>query len=624
MAEPLLSEVTDIQLGGQDASKIPSLVQPDSYSAGVNVSVAKGILSPRWGVKKNKFTYPSGGIKVPPGNVFISYENIFHSGRFQALIPYTFGSTNYLLIVVNGIIFVHNLDTRAVTVMDIADGSNLNENAERLNWSFAAKFLVIFDYPNFPVIIENLSARRADPAKFEVPVSTLGAYNQNRLFIANAGDEFTAGDPTGNPATPEAPITFEEVIAPASNFLGQVFELPTSQTNATITAMGFLQFVDDSTGIGPLLVASPDMIFAYNTQNPRSTWQPLGQPGNFGSAFVDIGGIVGPRAFTNVNADIFFQSGDGQIRSANMSRNEQKQWSRVPLSREVENWLIFNDKALAQFSVIGYFQNKIFVTVNPFRVSAQTNTRELTFDTAFGGFAVLEIDNLATLGKDGTPAWAGLWTGLRPMDLATIGGKCFIISKDAEFRNEIYEFTPDKTYDQDGENIRYVKSIVYSREYDFKDKFQNKALHSLDLGLYNLQGDFSVDVKFKPAHASNFADWQGYKKIVPWRSCVVRKETCPNGLASQGVFNLTLGTPIDAQKCEATNQAPLESFRKVQLKIILEGKNWELQEYRIKAIQLPQNELETSCDQLQVVEICKECNTDWYIGPFKSCLSQVT
>ena len=91
--------------------------------------------------------------------------------------------------------------------MTIQGGSQLDEAADRINWSPAGKYLVIFDFPAYPVIIEGLLARRADPALLEIPRSVLGTYNQNRLFIANAGNEFTAGDPAAY-TFPTGPISF--------------------------------------------------------------------------------------------------------------------------------------------------------------------------------------------------------------------------------------------------------------------------------------------------------------------------------------------------------------------------------------------------------------------------------
>lgn len=619
MAENLVFDGQNSFLGGQDASKSPQLIPKDSYSAGINTNVSKGAITPRWSWGKKKLIFPDEVLPIS-GNRFVPYSEIFHSGRFQALIPYSIGVNYYLIIVIAGVIFLVNRNTFEVTIIPIQDGSSLNETAPRLNWSNAGRFLVIFDWPNFPVILEGITAKRADPTLFEVPISVMGTYNQNRLFIANAGNEFTGGDPTGNLATLDAPVTFEEVEAPAGLYLGQIFQLPTADINERITAMGFLQLTDTSTGIGPLIIGTRRAIYSFNTQTPRASWD----AGNFGSLFAQVG-IAGPRSFVNVNSDIFFLSPDGYVRTASMSRDEQKKWSRVPLSREVQNWLKYWDKSLIPYGVLGYFNNKIFISANPYRTNAQSTNRIPIHDVAYGGFVVIGLDNLATLRQGGNPAWDGLYTGVRPMDIVTCDDRCFVMSKDADFSNELYEIDPSITYDTSEGKIRYVRSIIYTRELDCESDFQNKGVHSLDLNLSNIEGDFSINTEFRPTHTSRFVEWRKFNHVAPWRVCDVPDECDINGLEPHNLRDLTLGSPNEGETCDPVNQSLYNVFRRLQLKFTIEGKYWELEAFRLKAISLKQAEIDNSCEPQKVVKLCKECNTsDWDYGAFESCQTPQT
>lgn len=617
-------------VSGQDASKVPAQVSNTGYFAGVNLSVSKGVPQPRWGLDKKKLTFPSGGITVPISNVIVGYEEIFHSGRFQAMIPYNIGSDLYIIFVVSGIIFLVNQNTWAVTIVPIQDGSTLNENTPRLNWSPAGDFTVIFDYPNFPVILDGITARRADPALFEVPVSVGGAYNQNRLFIYNAGNDYTAGDPTGSLATPEAPVTFTEVETPGSPVFGEVFQLPTGRQEP-ITAMAFLQLTDTSTGIGPLLIGSENAIYSVHAEIPRTVIDSQGnvvpnwEQNGFASAFVLNAGIAGARSWVNVNSDLFFVSSDGQVRTATMSRQEQGQWARVPISKEVQNWLINRDKSLTTYTVMAYFNNKILISVNPYRTEGFNTQRQPIFDTAFGGFVVLSLDNVATLGHAGSPAWDGLWTGVRPMDICTNKKRLFVMSKDAEFRNEVYEFLPEQSYDTDGANIRYASSTIYTREYNFTSPFQDKDIHSLDLDIRDVQGDFRLSVQYKPSQGSQFVDWRTFTHCAPWRDCAFPSDDELNGLAGHNFMGLNVGSPM-VEACDPVTNIPYSVFRKVQLKFIIEGKFWEMQGYRINALVRPQDQqISLTCDRNTCIKLARECNTtDWSILPFKSCLTQTT
>lgn len=620
MAAELLTDGTGNFEGGQDASKFPDRISNQTYASAVNISVQNGCPTPRWGLDRLPLKFDNLGAIDVGNNTMVSFSEVFKIGRYQHRAAYSIGPDNYILVVVAGIIYLININTFVVTLISLPDGDTLNESTPRLNGENADKYYVIHDYPNFPVILDGITAFRADPALFEIPVSVLGAYNQNRLFIANAGSEFTAGDPTGSLATPNAPITFEEVEAPSAPYLGQIFSLPTNTLNAKITAMTFLQFVDTSTGIGPLIIATKNQIFSANSQNPRANWE----TGNFITTLTSSSGIAGNRSYVHVNSDLFFFGSDGQLRTLSMSRNEQGKWAQTPISREITNWLQYNEQSLVPFSVLGYFRNKVFVSVNPHYVSAFSRNRTPIFDVANGGFGVLELDNMATLGKDAAPVWAGMWTGCRPMDIVTVNDRCFIISKDDSFVNNIYEVNPNTTYDTDADGtIRYVDSILYTKEYDCQAPYQNKALYSMELGIRNVQGDFQINVDYKPSHGHRFIPWGTFKQNAPWRSCDVPEGCEVNGLNGHSFRDLTIGNPQDPG-CDEVSKLTYDIFRKIQLKFTITGKYWELRDYQLRVTPQPQSLQVTSCGPFAEAELCNQCNKDWYIGPFKSCLIQKT
>lgn len=90
-------------------------------------------------------------------------------------------------------IFRVDYETRMVSVM--TQDLYLSEFTPRFNWAVAGRFVVIFDYPDRPVVIGDYDVRRSKALAFEVPASNLGLFNNNRLIVANAQHEFIAGDP---------------------------------------------------------------------------------------------------------------------------------------------------------------------------------------------------------------------------------------------------------------------------------------------------------------------------------------------------------------------------------------------------------------------------------------------
>lgn len=621
MVDAPLTNLTDESLdflGGQDASKIPDRVPANAYYAGVNISTQKGALRPRWPFIKQSFTFTDQRFTMSNFQTR-PYRDIFISGKYQACIAYSIGREFYFLVIISGIIFLINKRTKFITVIPISDGSMIDESKDRVNCEPAGKYVVIHDYPAFPVIVENFTARRADPTKFEVPISTLGAYNQNRLFIANAGNDFTAGDPAGSLLAPNAPITFMEIEVPSSPYVGQIFQLSTNFNNDPITAMGFLSQVDASTAIGPLLVATQNALWAYNSQQPRNLWQ----NGTFGTSLTDNIGIAGPRAMANVSSDIFFISPDGQARTLNVSRQDQGRWSKLPISREVENWLKYYDLSLVKFAAISYFKNKIFFTANPYRTTALTTNKFPTIDYANGGLVVLETDNIATLAQGGVPTWAGLWTGVRPMDMVLCDKELFVISKDSGAENAIYQVDPLLLTDRVNNKKRQIRSIVYTREYDFQNPFQIKEGHSVDFNLDNIKGSFSLDVDFKPSHGAYFVDWRTFTHVAPWQACTATiPDAVVNGFAGQQIRDINLGSPVAGGACDEVQKTQYGSFKKIQLKLTVEGAYWEIHEIKLSAVGRPQYQNISDplmCKKYPTVALGAQCNDDWSIPGENLC-----
>lgn len=619
--EFVLGQANDF-IGGQDSSVIPDRIPDNCVAAGINISTKRGSLAPRWGFERKTITYPQGGF-FNQNKDYVSYKELFDSGKFQLIAPYPAGGTlDRLLIVIAGTIFIFNVDSNTLSIVPISDGSMLNPRASRLNWTPAGKSFVIFDFPSFPVIVTGTTARRADPTQYEVPVSVNGAYNQNRLFIANAGNEFTAGDPVGNTSTPNAPLTFEEIIAPASVYLGQVFQLTTQNANEPITAMGFLQVADTSTGIGPLLIATSRSIYSYNTTQPRSDWE----QGQFGAVLTYNTGVVGPRAWANANSDLFFLSADGYVRTLSMSRDEQSRWSKIPISREVEPWMKYYDPSLKQFGFVSYYKNKVFFSANPYRIQAvDYSTRKNIADYAHSGFVVLELDNVSSFGSPGKPTWAGLWTGVNPMDMVVLNERAFVIAKDNLSQNSIWEVNPSINYDTSDCKIRYVHSRIYTKEHDCGDPFVNKETHSIDMNFDALRGDFRINIKYKTSHSPKFIQWGEVKYNSPWRSCEMPCNSCLSGFSHHMIRDLTIGSPSgDGLDCDPATRELYQIFRKIQLQIDFSAIYWELHEYRIKAVLRIQENQETVCQDFETVPICEECNDDWCVEDFNLCQQTTT
>lgn len=619
MAELVPDGSIDFSLG-QDAWHRPDRIQPNQYARGVNLSIRSGGLSPRSGYHELNLDFEEGTIETRYRH-HRTYQDIWQSGKFQALIPYFVYPESYLITAISGLIFRTNVRTGKTILL--AKELRLNQYASRVNWSLAADKVVIFDYPDYPLIIEGetvtrstLEHKRNGQSVPQIPVSMLGAYNHNRLFVANAGIEFTAGDPTGTLLIPEAPVSFTEVYLPSSPFVNQFFSLSEEDTNYPIAAMGFIQELDKSMGVGPLFVASERKFYFYKTDQPRDGWT----TGQFGGVLLDNTGIAGPRAYINTNSDLIFASSSGDIHALSASRAESKKWSNVPISREVQNYLKA-EEFLRRFAVCGYFNNRVFVSARPYRTLALTRDQRPVTDYAHAGFVVLDVENSASLLSQGTPVWTGIWTGIDPMDICTIKDRCFIIAKNGG--NRIFELRKDATFDRVYGRKRKIKSIIYTKQYEFGDPFALKKENSLSLHLQDIRGDLNLKIEHRPSHAHQFLEYANWQYRAPADEC----EAIPgagfvNGTVPLNLRHIVFGDS-NTRGCNPVSQDEYNIFVGTQLRFTIEGENWTLAGLKIKAEVVPFVERagDGSCENLTPVRLPRQCEPDLLLPEESLCQS---
>jgi hypothetical protein len=578
------------------------------------VSAKRGVLSPRWGYSRLPLTFEEGTEEDETGRQR-AYREIFEGGKFQSAVSFYIGDDPFIVAVISGFIFLVNISTNHVDNISVVGGSRINGRLSRVNRTVANEYVIFYDFPDYPVLVSGLSARRADPTAYEVPASRMGAYNQNRLFIVNGGNEFTGGDPVGNLVATSPPISFEEVLGDAAAYKNQVFQLPTDYNREPVTAIGTLQAVDTSTGIGPLLMATSRGIYAYGTHVPRVQWE----AGQFGSMVVSQVGVVGPRSFVNANSDVFFISTDGHVRTLSMAQNEQKRWSRIPISNEIKNWIKIHDKSLLQFSVAEYFNNKLFVSVNPFRAAATDfATRYPISDYAFGGMVVLELDNITSFGEAVAPAWAGLWTGVRPMEFVSVADRMFVFSKDHSTINRIYEIDPELSYDTADDQVRQIKSRVYTKSFSFGNPFNRKHLHSLELNIKDIKGDFSLDTKYKVSHSPYFYDWRLINHPAPWRLEDILAAGMFSDIEGHSIRDFIIGGSEEDNAVNPVSDELINVFKEVQIYLELTGIYWELTGFRLKAVE----NIETYNDSMTTYKplaLSSNVSTDWNYEEFGGC-----
>lgn len=576
---------------GANASRLPSQIDDANYYKGINVTTKNGYLSPRSGYVQTKFTLNDESKYFKDNNGRkITYKEVFEKGKFQGAYHYRTEMGDRIVAVYSGLIFMLNPKTKTVEPIEIDKEENeyrvignryeprtqrLNQYVDRVNFSDAGTYLIIFDYPDRPIILDGYHAYRSPINQTDtmgntvsyVPASFLGCYNSNRLFIATPNNEFTGGDPVGSLVAPKAPLTFDEVFLAGSEYQGQTFSLGSVNKNNPITAMGFLQVMDTSTGIGPMFVATKDTVYAYQTNQARSNW--VGGQGAFGTMLLYNAGIIGPKAVTNINSDIIFMSGDGHIRALTISKEYSQSWENTPMDLDVWDYVKSDNKELLKLTVIKSFKNKVFITVNPVITESIDLWGRPTYDYAFKGMAVLELDSVSSLTNKSSPVWAGIWTGVNVQDLVTCDDEMYMFVKDPQYKNQIYMMDTDISYDVYENKRKPIKSRVYTKQYGLSSYFQDKKERTVYLGLQAVKGDLSLEVQ-----RSN-----DYGKYALWKKWEYSAPTCtatPENLMEHYFREINLGTPEETPCNEVTNEYG-DVYRGVQFRIDLEGEHWRLE-----------------------------------------------
>lgn len=278
------------------------------------------------------------------------------------------------------------------------------------------------------------------------------------------------------------------------------------------------------------------------------------------------------------------------------------------MSKEVSNYFYSRDPSLVKYSFMGYFRNKIFVSVNPYLVKTNpVYSPGVPYETVFGGFVVLETDNVSGLTRQAEPSWAGLWTGIRPMGCSTNNNRFFVVGKENGL-NTIYEIQ-----NKIGADYRnYVKkpytSIIYTKAFTTQDASVNKFIHSVDLGFQNVSGRLKVRVSYRPLHLNYFTEWRTLVQDFP---------TCPplgsdallKGGAPQSVLNMPLGG-VDDMECDLFERTPQAAYKQVQLKIEIQADYWELLYIKMRGRIIDEDVTDQFCGVAPKI-LAKECVDDW-------------
>lgn len=498
--------------GGMNEGSHTSLLAQNQTSKNINITLKDRVLSPRpsFVEVEFKFLVPEQSTQKPVIGS-LTYEQNFQLGRKQHEGRYQTSHADYIVEVVNGIIYLLDVQKKTIRIVPIKGrgAKLLNYNYTRINGHQGGIYYVLYDFPRKPVaIFPDLTARRT--TELEIPASHIGTFVHNRIFSAS-GIEFGASDPVSpDPEAVLAPLSFKESIVtdtnPSPGFPEQFFSINFIERLSAITAMGYLKKTDGSSpiGYGPLFASTREAIYLFPVDQPRANWAQA----EFGTAYIFNYGITNQKAYINVHKDVWYRCWDGNIYSTASMFTDQNKWGITNISNEIRGSLITQNLHLLQYSFMGYLSNRIFCSLKPFIVKAKSLFGADIEDYCSAGVGVLELNNASGLQGNSEPIWAGVYdqafTGiLEVVNKAYFFGK---VGSDLT-RNVIYEYAPHRTLDVVGKHTRRKRSRIYTQEYSFESAVTFKKMQYLQPQFRSVLGDLTMHIYYQ---LTNECCWNYY------------------------------------------------------------------------------------------------------------------
>jgi hypothetical protein len=433
----------------------------------------------------------------------------------------------------------------------------------------AENYLIVLGGQEATMIYDGSTLRLSGPD--EVPSGFLGAYGWGRIWICNPDRRtFEAGDIVYGPSG-TAMFGFRDAILKftENDFLNEGGSFGVPYEAGPITSMQFLVATDTSLGLGQLLVGTTNMVFSVNAPVERTTWKSLTYPIQTIS-IIDYG-PRGPRHTISINGDMWYRAEDG-IRSFISSVRNFPSPGNTPMSREVDPILFEDTPQLLFYGSAMLFDNKMFMTVSPFRdFSQQVNHR---------GLIVINFDVLSNLRVKETPIWEGLQTGLNILQLskARIQGeeRGFIWAQGQDI--ELWEVLTDGISDQfvtsNGTvNIRRtdIACILQTRSEDYSSAMDLKRLIMGEIYLEDVADMVVMQISYRPDDYPNWVPWQQFAVCSTVSQCYPH----PPGVclfqtnARSYAARLTLPQPRD--DCNLMTGKPMREFHKCQFQLLWTG-----------------------------------------------------
>jgi len=513
---------------GVDSGFAASLIQPNQLAWAVNTTVRGGFPHPRPGWAFRPLSFPDDETQAA-----------FEDGLFQGAGTYiadsplgqTGGGQGYLAVSISGRVYTIKVTAanKPYVVSELTTATYRNQEKQPQAWFCQAeRYLIVQNGIDRPLLWNGSGVTRSNvqtQQPFQVPIGGPMAYGRGRLAVAS-GYSYTMGDLVNSDPVlgRDSVINFTE-----NDFLneGGSFAVP----QGPITGMAYGANLDTTLGDGNLFVFTESAVFAFDAPIDRTVWKNLQYPIqryaalNFGS--VNQGSLV------TMNGDVGFRAPDG-IRTIQISRRDWDTWGQTPISRQIYRALRYDTRPLLRYASAVNFDNRLLMTVQPQQLPT---TRYPEGQRATGvyhrGLVALDYHLVSGMGLKAPPAWEGVWTGLKILQILTLGSgatqRCFIFAVNTDQRICLWEITRENLFDFDGGDDVPIQWIMETKSMTGGNPNNQKKIQGLEMWYDEVAGEVSSRVKFKPDLEQVWYDFGGWNDCAKYRNC---DETIPCGYAT--------------------------------------------------------------------------------------------